>query len=134
MRPTISQYAQSLEELTTGKTSVQVLEIAKNFTLFLKRRGEGEKMKDIVKCLEQSEQKTSGHLTVTAVTAKEPTKEIKTLLSHQAEKLFPQKKITLEYIVDEGVIGGALFRTSEALYDATLSTELKSLKKFLLKA
>lgn len=134
MRPTISQYAQSLEELTTGKTSVQVLEIAKNFTLFLKRRGEGEKMKDIVKYLEQSEQKASGHLTVTAVTAKEPTKEIQTLLSHQAEKLFPQKKITLEYIVDESVIGGALFRTSETLYDATLSTELKSLKKFLLKA
>lgn len=134
MRPTISQYAQSLEELTTGKTSVQVLEIAKNFSLFLKRRGESEKMKGIVKCLEQSEQKTSGHLTVTAVMASEPTKEIKTLLSHQAEKLFPGKKVTLEYAIDTSVIGGVLFRTNEAIYDATLSTELKSLKKFLLKA
>jgi F-type H+-transporting ATPase subunit delta len=132
MRPTALQYAQAIDELHTDGTE-KVSAIAKNFFAFLKRRGEGEKAGAIVSCLEKMEAEKQGRVTTTVVTAHEVAEGVKKTLLSRAEKLFPTKKIELVYEVDESVIGGALFRTDEVLYDATLASELKSLKAVLKK-
>lgn len=133
MTPTISQYATALEELSHEKGALKVSELAQNFIDFLKRRGDKKKLGAVVAYLEKNARERAGQINVKVVTAHEVSKEAKEKLEKKAEKLFSGKKVTLEYTVDKNVIGGALFRTDETLYDATLSTELKALKKSLSK-
>lgn len=133
MRPTVSQYAQVLKELTEEKSlSGDVL--AKNFFVWLKRRGEEEEMPKIIEALEKMEAQDAGKISVTAVTAHPPTESIKKFLQTKAQELFPGKTVLLEYALDPEVLGGVEFRTDETLYDATLRAELQALKKDLLKA
>lgn len=133
MRPTVSQYAEVLEELSHA-SGAEVKEVVKNFLGFLKRRGETRKLASIVRRLEERAQEKSGELSVTAVTAHPASPETKTLLAEVAGKVFPQKKIDLIYQTDASVIGGVLLRTREALFDATLATRAKALKQALRKS
>lgn len=133
MHPTISQYAQVLEELTERAASEKVAEIAENFFGFLKRCGEEKKMDAIMKSLEQGEADKENRVSVTVVTAHAATKGIKEKLAAKAQALFPDKNISLRYEVDADVIGGARFRTDETLYDATLGAELKTFRQSLIK-
>lgn len=134
MRPTISQYARSLEELSRGAAAESVTVIAKNFAGFLKRRGEEKKLPAILKHLEKIEAEKEGRVAVIATLAHEADEATKKKLLVQAEKLFPKKKVELSYTIDADLIGGVVFRTDEALYDATILNEVSSLKKSLLKA
>lgn len=134
MRPTISQYATSLEELSSGATKEESALLVKNFFGLLKRRGEGKKLGAILSYLEKIDDEKEGRVVVTVVLAHEADEATKEKLSLQAQKLFPHKKVELQYTIDATVIGGATFRTDELLYDATLQTELNSLKKSFLKA
>lgn len=134
MRPTISQYATSLEELSLGATTEESALFVKNFFGFLKHRGEGKKLSAILSHLEKIDNEKERRVIVTVVLAHEADEATKKQLSLQAQKLFPDKKVVLQYTVDAKVIGGATFRTDELLYDATLSTTLNSLKKSFLKA
>jgi F-type H+-transporting ATPase subunit b len=127
-----SQYEEALKKLLVNiahkKTSVN-----QNPPGFSKIRGEEKKMSAIVKHLEKIEAEKEGRILVTMVTANEVAKEIKNKLAAQAAKLFSDKKIELRYEVDPEVIGGALFRTDETLYDATIAGKLQTLKNSFLK-
>ena len=131
MRPSVSQYAQSLEELTHDATAQKIAETLQNFFGFLKRKGEMKKIKAILKQLENRAAEKSGRVTVKVVTAHEISQSVKDKLKTKAEKLFPDKKILLEYAKDADVIGGVRFRTDEVLYDATIANELHVLKQSL---
>ncbi|MEK9151228.1 MAG: F0F1 ATP synthase subunit delta [Patescibacteria group bacterium] len=133
MRPTASQYAQALEELVADTASAKVPAIVENLFGFLRRRGERAKLEAIVQRLEKIEMEKRGQLAVTVTTAHAPAKAVKEKLISRAEKLFPGKRIDMRYEVDADMVGGARFRTDEVSYDATLATELKSLKTALMK-
>lgn len=134
MHPTVSQYAEALQELTAGASREEAAGIAENLFGLLKRRGEEKKVSAIVKCLEKSEAAKEDRVSVTAVTAYEAQPETRAALALQAAKLFPHKKIDLRYETDRNMIGGALLRTDETLYDMTLASEVRALKHSLLKA
>lgn len=132
MRPTVSQYAQALEELSGDAGATR--DIAQNLLGFLKRRGESEKLAAIVEQLEWRFLKQAGKLPVTVTTAHALADETKRSLVKQAEGIFPGKTITLSYEIDSAVIGGARFRTDETLYDATFRARLAALKNSLHKS
>lgn len=131
MYPTVSQYAEVLEELSKNATAEQVTDIADCFLGFLRRRGEQKKIGAIMKYVEKAVAQKEGRVSVAVVTAYEVTEDDKQKLSRAANRLFPEKKVELKYAVDRAVIGGALFSTDEMLYDATLATRLRALKNVL---
>ncbi|MFZ2984468.1 MAG: F0F1 ATP synthase subunit delta [Candidatus Moraniibacteriota bacterium] len=120
-----------MTELSSETTPAAASIIARNFFGFLKRRGEEKKMNAILKQLEKMDAVQDGRVAVTVVLAHVADADTKARLSSQASKLFPHKKVEIQYVMDPGVIGGAVFRTDEVLYDATLAAELNSLKKSL---
>lgn len=130
MRPTVSQYAQALVELSE---TADVKVLVGNLFGFLKRRGETEKAVSILERLEYLAALKEKRVGVTTVTAHEPTAETKRLLMKKAEMLFPGKQVELSYEIDESVIGGVRFRSEELSYDATVASELSSLKKTISK-
>lgn len=133
MRPTVSQYAMSLEELSLGATKENVTLLAESFFRLLKRRGDWKKKDAILKYVEKLNAEKEGRITVTVVLAHAPDDETKESLSLRASALFPHKKVSLEYTINTEMIGGAVFRTDEVIYDATLRAQVINLKKSLLK-
>lgn len=131
MYPTVSQYAEVLEELSKSATAEQVTDITDRFLGFLRHRGEQKKIGAIMKYAEKAVAQKEGRVSVAVVTAYEVTEDDKQKLSRAANRLFPEKKVELKYAVDRAVIGGALFSTDEMLYDATLATRLRALKNVL---
>ena len=131
MRPTSVQYAQALSELSS---EAKAEDIVTSFLTYLSRRGETKKLPSIVKELERMDEKKTGEIRVSVVTASELTAETKKTLTEKAKRLFPQKKPKLSFTVDRSLLGGALFRTDETIFDATLLRELQSLKKAITKA
>ncbi len=134
MRPTISQYAKSLEELSQGKTEADIVLLVQHFFAFLKRRKEGKKIRSIIECLEKMQDKKDGVQVVKATLAREADEVTKAQIMKEAEKVFPEKKIILTYTIDKNIIGGVCLRTDEVLYDATLSHTLTYIKQSFLKA
>ena len=133
MSPTVSQYARALEELTESAGSAEMVKVVKNFLGLLRRRGEEKKIGAILHRLEKMEAEKKGQVSVIVVTVHETEKETKQRLLLQAERLFPHKKVELQYVIDKDVIGGAVFRTDEVLYDATVAGTLKAMKKSLVR-
>lgn len=133
MRPTASQYAAALEELSQA-SGADTKEVTKNFLGFLKQRREMKKLASIVHHLERRAKEKSGELLVTAVTAHPASSEAKTFLRSLAEQVFPKQKIVLDYETDPNVIGGALLKTDEALYDTSVASRAKALKQVLRKS
>ena len=132
MRPTVSQYAQALEELSQTTPS-EAKTLTKNLLGLLKRRGESEKAVLILDRLERMEAEKEKRVAVVAVTAHEPSADVQALLMKKATTLFPGKKIDMTYAVDKQVMSGVRFRSEELLYDATVASELSSLKKSISK-
>lgn len=134
MRPTVSQYAVALQELAAGAPREKVAGIAENLSGFLKRRGEEKKLGAIVKHLEKLQADQEGRVSITVVTAHPVAGDTKNMLAAKVRELFPDKKAELSYEIDTRSIGGALLRTDEMLYDATIAAELRALRKSLLTA
>ena len=131
MRPTVSQYATALTALSLEEGGGKEALFAKNIVAWLKRRGEDKKLPAIVAYLEKLAAVKAGTLTVKATVARTLSEESKQHLTEKAQALFPGKQITLHYVIDEHVIGGAKLSTEETLYDGTLANELAALKKFI---
>jgi F-type H+-transporting ATPase subunit delta len=131
MRPTVSQYATALEELVSARAEKGPAQIVENFLGLLRRRGETGKIQAILSRLEKMEADKEGKIAVTVVTAHEADTETKAVLVKKIESLFLGKKAELRFEVDKNVIGGALFRTDEVLYDASVRQRLNELEKVL---
>lgn len=130
MRPTVTQYAQALEELASD-TSVREATIVQNFAAYLKRHGETGRLPLVVRELEARAKQAEGLLSVRVVTAHEGDDALRSLLLKKAERLFPGKTIEAEYVVDPAVMGGVRFETAEQSYDATVQSELCAMKKLI---
>lgn len=133
MRPTVSQYAAALEELTAAP-SADIALIVRNFFGVLHHRGDKVNAEAVLRKLETTAAEKEGRVPITVVTARETDSEMKDLLAKKIEALFPGKRAELHFEIDASIIGGALFRTDEVLYDATLRAELKALERLLIKA
>ncbi len=128
MRPTVSQYAQALDELSSAALS-EADALGKNFVNFLKRRGETDKIGAVLASLERLEQERRGEVAVSVHSAHALNQEMEAVVLKKIATLFPGKKAILSYEVDPTVIGGIRLRSKELLYDATIAQELLSLKK-----
>lgn len=128
MRPTISQYAQALDELSSAAPA-EARALGKNFVNLLKRRGETDKVGAVLASLERLEQERRGEVAVSVHSAHALNQEMEAVVLKKIATLFPGKTPVLTYVVDPAVIGGVRLRSKEILYDATLSQELLSLKK-----
>ncbi|MCW1888129.1 MAG: F0F1 ATP synthase subunit delta [Candidatus Moranbacteria bacterium] len=128
MRLSVEQYAEALHELTQTSDVEKVLV---NFKAFLKRRGEEGRLGAILKILLQKEETKENILSLTVTTRYEASQEMQSSIEKKAEELFPGKKLSLLYRVDEKVLGGFRLQGRDTVYDSTLSQSLKKISQTL---
>lgn len=134
MRLSIRQYAEALLELEKGVVgSERVKEVSDLFFAWLLRRGEGKKIGKIVAEAERVIRERSGKAEVRITTAYEADTATQHALKAQAEKVFFGKEVTAAFEVDPSLMGGVKMRSEEALYDGSISSSMRSLRKTLMK-
>lgn len=128
MRLSVEQYAEALYELTHAG---EVEKTLVNFKAFLKRRGEESRLGAILEALLQKEEAKENILALTVTTRHEASKDMQFSIEKKAKELFPDKKLSLTYTVDEKVLGGFRLRGRDKEYDSTLSQSLKKISQTL---
>lgn len=128
MRISVEQYAEALHELTETGDAMKVLA---DFKSFLKRRGEASRLGAILEALLRKAENKENILALTVTTRYEALREMQMSIEQKAKELFPDKKLSLTYRVDEKVLGGFRLRGRDKEYDSTLSQSLKKISQTL---
>ena len=140
MKPTASQYAHALIELShEGSDSAQA-EVAARFVALLRRRRETRKLPAILRHLERLTDAAAG-VQRARVTTAEPLSDaaLATLTEQLAPLLAPRNSVlgqaTEHFIIDQhldpSVLGGVSIRTETELFDTTVRRQLRELQKAL---
>lgn len=133
MRVSARQYAQTLYDLTDGKSEGETKKSVGCFVEFLIK---SRKLKLTGKIIEQfSDIYNKRHSIVRAeVTgaknlSEEMTKEIKGFI----KKKYKAEEVELVIMVDEGLKGGIILKVGDEVMDSSISGRLSELKKILVK-
>lgn len=132
MKPTVSQYAHTLRELSREASPSECQSIAKNFLKLLRQKKETKKWPLILKKVEALEAWASGTVPMRVTTARSLGERERGEIEALAKSLFETQEVMIEYWVDESVQGGAVFRTDEQMIDASVRGKLKRLHQALL--
>ncbi|MBI2439324.1 MAG: F0F1 ATP synthase subunit delta [Candidatus Moranbacteria bacterium] len=133
MRLSLRQYANILLALEKEVEPSNAQEMGKSFLKWLSRRGEKKLLPRIMREAEKISRERSGEVAVSIVTREKKDKAEEEQLWSFASKLFPQKKIIARFETDAKNIGGVMIQSEEILFDASLSRNMKELKRTLVR-
>ena len=132
MKPTSSQYAQALIELSDGSGSLgQENEITGRFVALLRRRRETKKLPAILRNLAHLAYVAAGVQRVRVTTGEVLPEASLMGLVERLQALFPKKRVIIESRVDTAALGGVALRTETELFDGTVRRRLADLQKAL---
>ena len=130
MRVTDRQMAQVIAELLEEKGAPKD-GVMKSLYRFLERKHWLHRLDKIFESLERYLNEKEGRLPVTVTSARALSPSLKKGVMKEAEALFPQHRLSLEYREDPHLIGGVRLETEDVLYDSTLRTALNKLSHSL---
>lgn len=133
MRPTTSQYAKALMEISSGKSESDQKKIANVFFDFLRRKGESKKVLRIVKKMESLRDERSGIRKISVTTAFPMDASVAKEMEDFAKKVFGSESVALDTRTDGKIIGGAILRTETDMVDMSVAGKMKHLRRVLRK-
>ena len=133
MKATITQYAKTLLELTENKTEKEISGVVLRFAENLKKESELKNAGKIIEKFTELYNKKHGIVEATIVTRRKMQdaeyKEVESFVKNK----YSAKEVVLKNVVDENIRGGIVIRVGDEILDASVTTQLKRLKKELIK-
>lgn len=120
--------AAKLEVLESFSKSVKLDKMLHNFLALLTKNRRIKHLAEIVRYLQKLHDEATGVMPVDVVVAGEIDKSCMKSIEKALKSEF-NKSINANIIVDKSIIGGLQFKTDGLLYDASIMTALKNLKK-----
>jgi len=131
MKIKAKQYALSLYELTSKKDKSVIEKIIRDFVLFLAKKNDLSKIKDIISELDVLYKTETGELKVELISARELLPETLKELKNYLEKISGANKILLTEKIDPEIIGGFVARYEDRVIDGSLKHNLLYFQKEL---
>ncbi|HKI78925.1 MAG TPA: ATP synthase F1 subunit delta [Ignavibacteriaceae bacterium] len=113
-----------LEEIFKSKVSKETME----FLNFIVEKGREDLLASIVQKFLELMDKHNGIVNVNVRSAVELAKDQREKLKQNFEKIL-NKKVRLNFIIDQDVVGGFVAKVGDTVYDASLKHQLEILKK-----
>ena len=131
MKINISQYAQTLLDLTDGKSEQEILDIVAKFAEQLKKDGQLKNADKIMEKFSEIYNKKNGIVKAEVVTRyklqDEKLKEIESYIKTKYEA----KSVELVEVINEDIKGGIVIRVGDEVLDASVGGQLEKLRKLL---
>lgn len=131
MKVSISQYSQTLLDLTDGKSEQEVLDVTQKFAEQLKSDGQLKNAGKIMEKFAEIYNKKNGIVKAEVVTRyklqDEKLKEIESYIKTKYEA----KSVELVEVINEDIKGGIVIRVGDEVLDASVGGQLEKLGKLL---
>jgi len=133
MKTTIKQYAQTLFELTDGKSEQEISAMVKKFAEQLKKDGQIKNAKRIMEKFAEIYNEKNG-IVVAEITTKEKIgKDAIGNVEKFIKERYSAKEVVIENNIDEKIQGGIIIRVGDEILDASVSAQLRKLQNILSK-
>ncbi len=133
MKISTQQYAQTLLDLTDGKSEQEVLDVLAKFAEQLKSDGQ---LKNADKIMEKFSDlyNSKNEIVVAQITTSQKVENLNVKEIEQfVQRKYGAKKVELKIVVDENIKGGIVIRVGDEVMDASVGGQLEKLRKELAK-
>jgi F-type H+-transporting ATPase subunit delta len=133
MRISARQYAQTLFDLTDGKSKS---EIDKSVADFARHMNKERKLKMAGKVIEQFEKiynRKNGIVEAEVVTAEKLSDKAEKKVKNYIQRKYDAKEVVVKNIVDSSIKGGMIVKVGDEVTDGSVVGRLSELKKVLIK-
>ena len=131
MRISAKQLAQTLYDLTDGKSKPEIEKAVADFARHMEKE---RKIKLAGKVIEQFGKiynEKNGIVEAEVVTAEKISEALEKKVKNYIEKKYNAKEVVLKNIVDENIKGGMIVRVGDEVEDGSIAGRLGELKKLL---
>ncbi len=131
MKITVNQYAKSLYAATKEKSQKEIADVVSNFVAILSKNRQVKLFPKISKKFEEIWNKENGIAKVEIVSMEKLNEKILKSIEKFIEKKYPVKKVILNNIVDEKIMGGIIIKVGDEILDGSVLRQLRNLKTSL---
>jgi F-type H+-transporting ATPase subunit delta len=133
MKITSKQYAQTLYDLTDGKSKPEIQKTVADFARYIYKE---RKLKLFGKIIEQFGKiynQENGIIEAEVATAEKLNESLEKKIKSYIQKKYEAKKVIVKNIIDEKIKGGMIIRVGDEVVDGSIVGKLGELKKILVK-
>ena len=131
MRISAQQYAQTLFDLTYGKSEFEIEKYVADFARYIHRNRKLKLADKIVEQFSKIYNQKNGIVEAEITTRKKIGEaEIKKMKQHILKK-YQARKVVLKNTIDESLKGGFVLKVGDEVVDGSVKGKLNALKKFL---
>jgi F-type H+-transporting ATPase subunit delta len=131
MRISAQQYAQTLFDLTDGKSEFEIEKSVADFARYIHRNRKLKLADKIVEQFSKIYNQKNGIVEAEITTRKKIGEaEIKKMKQHILKK-YQARKVVLKNTIDESLKGGFVLKVGDEVVDGSVKGKLNALKKFL---
>ncbi len=129
MKISSKQYAQTLFELTVGKSADEIDRVVVQFFNKLKDNGHLKLLEAIIKKFVAIYNKENAIVQVQVITKSGIDQTTREQVEKFIKKKYQAKEAVLENIIDENIKGGIIIKTENEIWDGSVARKLRELKK-----
>lgn len=128
---TPKDYAMGLFESIKGKMENEITIVIDNFIATLAKNNDLSKVSKIIDAFSRLWNKESGIVESEIAVAKKLDRDSLNLLKDFLLKLSGAKEAVVKEIIDESILGGAVIRYEDKVFDFSLKTKIKNLNNLI---
>ncbi len=131
MKISTQQYAQTLLDLTDGKSEQEALDVLAKFAEQLKSDGQLKNADKIMEKFSDLYNSKNGIVMAQITTSQKPENLNIKEIEEFVKRKYGAKKVELKIVVDENIKGGIIIRVGDEVLDASVGGQLEKLRKLL---
>lgn len=129
MKVLSKQYAQTLYELTQGKSEDEINGVIKKFAELLKRNRQLNLLSDIAKRFSETWNKNNEVIEAEAISREELGKDLRVKIKKFVKNKYQAREVILKNKTDKKIKGGIIVRVGDEILDGSVSRRLTELRK-----
>jgi len=133
MKISLKQYAQTLLDLTDGKSEQEIVAIVKKFADQLKKDGHMKNAPQIMEMFSQLYNKQQGIAVVHVTSSREMSRADLEKVAEFVKTKYGAKEIEMHVAVDKKIQGGIIIQVGDEILDGSVAAQLKKLNLLLSK-
>ncbi len=131
MKISTQQYAQTLLDLTDGKSEQEVLTVLAKFAEQLKKDGQLKNADKIMEKFSDLYNSKNGIVVTQVCVRRDVSQDVLKEIEDFVQRKYGAKKVELKIVLDENIKGGIVIRVGDEVMDASVGGQLEKLRKLL---
>ena len=131
MKINVRQYAQTLMELTDGKSEQEVLTVVAKFAETLQAEGQLKNANKIMEKFSESYNKAHGIVVTEVVVRQDVSQDVLDNVKKFVREKYDAREVEMNVVVDEKIQGGIIVKVGDEIMDGSIKGQLVKLKKVL---